>query len=318
LGTVVLNLWMYVLGAVEDTTGSCEACDMPGDCNPVQRRALDEARALYTGSQYKDTADGGYLLYALAQSGCTRCGTCIGEDGVAAVNAEIFHRFAQVREHLADGTCVNMNAHRDRIRGLLTVPLVQGILQQAYALDHHGDHQQAIQGQGAAFAAAILPLVDACDQSDALAIYHDLTPGRATSGSYEFVRSALEWNYKCLGITCRDVGGLVDPAGGGYYAGAGPCHAAVTDDDDDFVLPSTASSDGAAAADSSVESYGSVISWIEVTALSVVVLGVLVIVTLLRKRKRRGRQEEDPAADATSITLPEVPDLALEKDKAIV
>jgi len=333
-GTVVLNLWMYVMGLVEGAIDDCVACDTPGACNSLPRRALDQARALYTGSQYDKTPDGGYLLFAVAQRGCMRCGTCTSGDGMAAVNAEIFQLYSQAEEHLAEGTCTYMEEHRDRILGLLTVPLVQGILEQTHALDHHEDHQQTIQGQGAAFAAAILPLVDACSQSGALTIYNDLTPGRGTIGSYEVVRFALERNYDCLGITCQDVGGLVDPAGGGYYAGAGPCGAAVTDDDDDFVLPATTSSGGDAAvrpsasssndvantatAESSFESYGSVIGWMEVTALFVVVFGVLVVIALLRKRKQRGQQEEDPAADSTGIALPEVPDLALEKDKAIV
>jgi len=353
-GTVVLNLWMYVMGLVEGAVAGCVPWGADGVVNPEGRRALDEARALYMGSQSENTADGGYLLHAVAQHGCARFGTCTGGDGFAAASAGILRAFEEARGHLADGKCASVAGGRDRLRSLMTVPLVQGVLQRAHALDRHGDHQMAIQGQGAAFAAALLPLVDTCSQSGALTIYNDLTPGRGTIGSYDVVRFALERSYGCLGITCEDVGGLLDPTGNGYYAGAGPCNPADTKvvvpeipdtnnmmkpeipdrDDDDFALPSTRYSDddaavwasasssndaaNTAATESSFESYGSTIGWLEGAALAVVVFGVLVAVALLRKRKRRGRQEEDPAAASTDTALPEVPEQVLEKDKAIV
>ena len=37
------------------------------------------------------------------------------------------------------------------------------------------------------------------------------------------VKSAFERNYRCMGITCRDVGGFYDGAIAEYHAKAAPC-----------------------------------------------------------------------------------------------
>jgi hypothetical protein len=37
------------------------------------------------------------------------------------------------------------------------------------------------------------------------------------------VKSALESTYGCLGITCADVGGVIDDGTGTYKVGAAPC-----------------------------------------------------------------------------------------------
>ena len=69
---------------------------------------------------------------------------------------------------------------------------------------------------GAAFSAAILPLVNACSDGNADVMYKDLKPGN-TGGSYEVVKSALESSYECLNVDCEDVGGLVDVLGDGTW-----------------------------------------------------------------------------------------------------
>lgn len=89
---------------------------------------------------------------------------------------------------------------------------------------------------GAAFAAAILPLLNDCSEGYANIVENDLAPGKSLKGSYQVVKDALVRSYSCLGISCEDVGGLVDFRGSGYLLGAGAC---------DSALPVTATSTSA-------------------------------------------------------------------------
>ena len=92
-----------------------------------------------------------------------------------------------------------------------------------YEIDRHDDHSETMQGMGAAFAAAVSPLLDKCSQGNAMIIHKDLAPGAATTGSFDVVKDALERSYDCLGITCEDVGGLVNFRGDGYLERAEAC-----------------------------------------------------------------------------------------------
>ena len=105
----------------------------------------------------------------------------------------------------------------------MTVPLVQGTLQASYFVDYHGDTQETSKTRAAVYAAAILPLVHACSAPYAEIIYSHMSLGNVEQGSFRKVKHSLEQNYDCLGITCADVGGLVDPTGSAYYEDAEPC-----------------------------------------------------------------------------------------------
>ena len=91
--------------------------------------------------------------------------------------------------------------------------------------------------ESATFAAAVLPLVHACNTASAAVVSANLKFGAASfsastdadtsdyaSGTlpdFPAVKAALEDVYACLGITCAHVGGLLD--GAAPYAGAAAC-----------------------------------------------------------------------------------------------
>ena len=135
--------------------------------------------------------------------------------------------FPQGRDLLHEGRCSEVRAVVDQIVSITTVPLVQGTLRYAWKVGQIGgvDNKPSDQtaknaAEGSTFAAAVLPLVHACDAAAAETVsdhmkfgaaVYDKTTGAFVSGTKPdtaAVKAALESTYTCLGITCADVGGL--------------------------------------------------------------------------------------------------------------
>ncbi|CAN0393198.1 unnamed protein product, partial [Scytosiphon promiscuus] len=79
-----------------------------------------------------------------------------------------------------------------------------------------------------AFSAAILPAINACDADVATTLRNnaDITLDTAPmSAGYAAVKAELESVYACMGITCAQVGGLIDEDAGddSYVTGFEPC-----------------------------------------------------------------------------------------------
>jgi len=128
----------------------------------------------------------------------------------------------------------------------MTVPLVQGTLRYAWKTGQIGgvdnkptDQSAKNSAEGSTFAAAVLPLVHACDAdcgktvSDHMkfgAAVYDKTTGNFASGTKPdtaAVKAALEKTYSCLGITCAHVGSLLSSDGVTPEAGMGTCPSTV-------------------------------------------------------------------------------------------
>merc|ERR1719217_1239387 len=119
----------------------------------------------------------------------------------------------------------------------MTVPLVQGTLRYAYKLATSSSAGLKEHGEGAVFAAGVLPQVHACNPAAAATIYNNLKiNNEGVSGvpiDFNAVKAAFEGCYSHMGITCDDVGGLYDA--GAYLssddsAAAYNAHAAKTFD----------------------------------------------------------------------------------------
>lgn len=227
-GTAYMNIWMYVIREMEDAIDDCTAKCGTDQCNDDQVHAWDEAVAYYTGSTQKTTIFGtsGYLLYTLAQKRCANFGTCIREGtqtGMAKVNSEIFRNFIAGKQNLQLGNCAVVEKNVKRITQLMAVPLIQGTLRYAYAQDKQNDSREKSQAEGATFAAAVLPLIADCSPTDAKTIYDHMSVGHTTKTNFAAVKKAFENTYICLGITCDDVGGLVEIGNNGFLPGAEAC-----------------------------------------------------------------------------------------------
>jgi hypothetical protein len=108
---------------------------------------------------------------------------------------------------------------------LMSVPLVQGSLRYAFKVAklQGGSKEFA---EGAAFSAAILPRIHACDASAAKVISENMNMEISESdrmkAGFEAVKAAFESTYECLGINCAQIGGLI-MSGTEYYEEFLPC-----------------------------------------------------------------------------------------------
>jgi hypothetical protein len=118
--------------------------------------------------------------------------------------------------------CQAARTTKNKIAKLMAVPLVQGVIRYAFIIGQEGSVDPDDIGEGAAFAAAVLPIVHHCSSADARIIYNNMRV-RNPNVSFAAVKSALERNYECMGITCEDVGGYYDAANEEYFPLAAPC-----------------------------------------------------------------------------------------------
>lgn len=228
VASAFLNVWMYVVREFEDALDDCAKGCATDQCNANKVNAWDEGVAFYVGSlEGSDGSGEGVLQYALADDLCQEFKTCgakgIDTTGTSQVNHKVYEQFDIGLELLLREECEATRSHKNRLAELMIVPLVQAVLRSVY-LD---TPTEAEKGQGVAYAATLLPFVHGCNPSDANIIYRNM----AYNGKRDFaaVKLALESSYKCIGITCQDVGGLWDNKLGQYYEGASPC----TDDGGD-------------------------------------------------------------------------------------
>ena len=219
---------MYVVGLLERAAFNCQLSGDNMDADEMFSKKMadedwDKALALYIGSEPRESGKGGFFLYTLTQVECYKFGTC-KKGEMAPVNTKIFEKFSDGKQNLKEGNCSTVEEIAGDIKSLMTIVLIQGVSRAMYALDVQDDFQETTQGMATAFAAAVLPLVNACSEGSASIIHSDSSPGKSTKGSYEVVKAAFERNYECLGIDCEDVGGLADFRGSGYLKGADACN----------------------------------------------------------------------------------------------
>ena len=96
------------------------------------------------------------------------------------------------------------------------VPLVQGMLKYAFKSDPENAEGSCASGcpqewsEGWAFAAAVIPQVDACSAATATMIKDNLDVANAApmKDGFAALNSMVESTHDCLGITCADIGEL--------------------------------------------------------------------------------------------------------------
>jgi len=221
-GSAYQNVWMYVIREMEDAIMDCTSGCI--NCNDDPVHAWDEYVAFYAGSlEGPSGSDSGKLVYRLAEKRCKNFGTCTGAGGKSAVNTDIVAQSTLGKLALTGGRCVEVIPIKRRIVALMSVPLVQGALRYAYKVNKMAGGSKEI-AEGAAFSAAILPLVAQCSASAAKLISDNMKID-ATSpmkSGFAAVKKAFESTYACMHITCKDVGGLI-LTGSTYYPETSPC-----------------------------------------------------------------------------------------------
>ena len=259
-GTAYMNVFMYVIREFEDALDDCTML-MPDD-NYNSLHAWDEGVCFYTGSiEGQDGAtNGGKLLHQLADKRCSNFKTC-GPDGVdqagqSKLNYDLFDLFALGNSQIQSGDCSSARQTTATITKLMYVPLIQSAMRSAYKVDRlsGGEKDKA---EGAVFAAAVLPRVHAANPDAAVIIYDNIRVG-APSTDFEAVKGAFESVYADMGITCADIGGLIDYSSEAYYPGMEPC----TDTTAATATPSKDLTTGDADASTSTSATTSIADWI--------------------------------------------------------
>lgn len=222
---VLLSFYPFVIRELEVAVHECrKQCD-DESCEHTATRLADSAFAFYAGS-LEDGSGSGNLLYSIAEEECKAFKTCGAKGdstrGVSKVNHVLLEHFTGFQTNITSADCWDAHAKKDLIARQMKVPLVQGTLRYAHKISNK-ENSPKDSAVGAAFAAAIAPLVAGCNFKDAEIIDNNMElTSKATN--FALVKETLEKHYACLGITCNDVGGLWDAKSHNYFEGAGPCH----------------------------------------------------------------------------------------------
>ena len=208
---VYMTMWMEVISRMERSIDYCLDPDKT-DQDPLEY--WDAAVAFYTGSQQAEDSSG-VLLFHLANRRCLSASTC-GEDGssengTSYVNFRALRDFQIGQRQIIARNCEDARKTKESIVRLMTIPLIQGTLNSALEMDDAEDYDERQASLGAAFAAAVLPLIHACNAVDADIIHTNLGAARHKILDYEGVRDAFARNLQCLGITCEEIGSVLDP-----------------------------------------------------------------------------------------------------------
>jgi len=251
-----MNVWMYAIHEMEDAIADCQAGCI--DCNDDPVHAWDEGWAFYAGSlEGTDGKSSGKLIYALAEKRAGNFGTKTA-DGGAKVNEALLSEFTKGKVALQQGKCADVPAIKKKIVSIMSVPLVQGSLRYAYKVaELQGGSKEF--AEGAAFSAAILPRIHACDAAKAKIIADNMNmeiaeADRMKSG-VAAVKEAFEACYTSMGITCGHVGGLI-LQDAEYYDGMAPCN-----DADLPAAPAAAAAEAEGTASSSVQAVMALSLW---------------------------------------------------------
>lgn len=229
---------MYIIRQMEAAIHDCEVMCETDECNNNMFANLDAAVALYTGST-EDGNDSGNLLFTMAdhRAGLFKTAGEDGteEEGMSMVNHQIFREFNEFQRHLDDKDCEESALKKEHIVRHIFVPLIQGTIEYAHKR-RDGNESNRTMVEGATWAASVLPMIHNCSHSDAQIIYDNMKVGDPDKAvDFASVKQAFERNYKCLKITCEEVGGLWDSETKEYKRGAEPCSSSpdVTDDGTD-------------------------------------------------------------------------------------
>ena len=225
-----MSIWMHVIRKLENSLDGCkDDCKKTG-CNDPVSVHWDEAVAFYTGSLEGGEGSGnGKLLHAIADQRCINFKTCGDKGnstvGMSYVNHEILHLFTLGSRMLAQAKCSEARKKKEGIERLMTIPLIQGTLRNAYTLYTNENAGEKVEAEGATYAAAILPIVANCGKEAANVIFRNMKTKIGTETEtvdFPVIKKAFEKVYPCIGIRGSEVGGIWNEATGSYAENAEP------------------------------------------------------------------------------------------------
>jgi len=223
----LVESYQLVQKAIEAVKDGCYA---QADGCPDAIEAIDCAVAAYVGSfEGKDgnndpSGDYGFGPYALGDKRCRNFRTCgptrDGEDKdlTAAVNSQVLSLFGGASHAAWVGDAGLIEAYLRLISNKSIIPFIQGAFRYYYFLSNKENGPDTYQtldkyvGEGGAFMFGALPKLWACSGRGAKKAEEQTKIGGDIAGvsavDWDAVRLSFECNYRCLGITCAEVGAL--------------------------------------------------------------------------------------------------------------
>ena len=242
-GMVSMGVWMYAVAEMEEAVASC------GDGTTTAAMAWDRSVALYAGSLEGASGDAaaGNMLYRLAEDMCAAFGTCTEETtysttASSAVNQNIFSHFwvgaSQISAWTSPNSCSELEATKESIVAQMKVPLLQGMNRYAHAVSvGRATASEDDMARAHTFAAERTPLLETCDTHTAAAVASSLAlfnateikEGKSLPRGFGHHLKAVERTYACLGVSCADVGCLVEDLATGECFASYPSCVRVTE-----------------------------------------------------------------------------------------
>lgn len=227
VAVVAMNLAIGIIRQLELAWSQCQSCATRA-CEELTANDVDGAWAMYTGSlEGPDGTGSGKLWYAIADTECQYFKTCgvTGDEitGVANVNIRLMEYFQTYQQNVTTNACAAARAAKDTIQDLIFLPLIQATLRYAYIRTKKGgDATDEEKASGYLYAASVAPIVASCSFHDAWLImqHMDITN---QAPDYTVVRDAFMNHFDCLGLKCKDIGGLWDAENNDYYYDFIPC-----------------------------------------------------------------------------------------------
>lgn len=216
-----MSMFPYVIRQLELSVHECRKdCPAIEGCGDTAIRSADSVVALYAGS-LEDGSGSGSFLYSIAEEECKHFNTCT-KKGKSTVNTIFMSEMEAFQTNITNRDCWDAHGKKETIARQMKVPLVQGTLRYAYQRAFGTELSQTDIATGAAFAASVVPMIASCSFKDAEIINNNMETSSEKT-DFRLVKDALEKHYGCIGITCKDVGGVWDSKAHKYMEYAEPC-----------------------------------------------------------------------------------------------
>lgn len=223
-----VNIFQYLEQAVHLAEEGC--VQQLDECQDAVA-AWDNAVAFWAGSL--EGSDGnndgipgsggtyGRSFYALADKRCDDFRTCSATGNTAnrgtpaSANVKLLQLFAKGSRAIYSGDVEHAKATVKELENASKVPLIQGTLRYAYRLNKGNSDKDKEAGEGAAFGGGALPHLWKCDTKAHKTAFQQIQVGKnskVAQGKSKFkkLKLAFQCNYKCMGITCEEIGSLYD------------------------------------------------------------------------------------------------------------
>jgi len=213
-GVVLQGMLMASISSLQQAATACT------ESKPdLTTELLDKSWAMYASSEGKGPiklAEKRAPQFAVEHSHPT-------EAGDSYVNVKLLELFKALQLDAQSMLCTTMKTKIDKIIALMQVPVIQGLLREAYEVDpRNHEETRGADGfvevaEGWAFTRAVLPAIHTCSAEAATKIKKNMdtialgAEGEHMPDGFVAVKAAVESTYPCLGISCADVNAMVTP-----------------------------------------------------------------------------------------------------------